>query len=60
LNVIQETYLSTTYVLTGHFEPAEAERPVLDYAATATGIALSVLVEARTPAGAPARTRRGA
>jgi len=46
------------YVLTGHREPAEAERLVLDYAAAATGAELSALLQARTPTGTPARTRR--
>ena len=42
------------YVLTGHREPADAERLVLEYAATSTGVGLDALVAAR--AADPART----
>jgi AcrR family transcriptional regulator len=48
------------YVLTGHREPAEAERLVLDYAAVAAGVELDALVTAHEAGHREPRSRRGA
>ena len=57
-NIVGLEDAHSVFVLTGHREPAEVERLVLDFAATATGVEARTLLGARETVDGPTRARR--